>query len=110
MRRRGFLGLFAGAITGATLDPERALWISGAKTISIPRPTMADFKRDVAAVLDVPETFFGNVSTQNYANFANRAPLNVVSLQAAIDDLAKMSGFGMRLTLPSGLLTFERRG
>ncbi len=38
MNRRGFLGLFAGAVAGATLDPERALWIPGAKTISIPKP------------------------------------------------------------------------
>ena len=38
MNRRGFLGIFAGALAAATLDPERALWIPGAKTISIPKP------------------------------------------------------------------------
>lgn len=36
MNRRGFLGALAGAIAGATLDPERALWRPGAKLISIP--------------------------------------------------------------------------
>lgn len=36
MERRGFLGLLAGA--AFALDPERALWVPGAKTISIPAP------------------------------------------------------------------------
>jgi hypothetical protein len=34
--RRGFLGALLGAVAGAALDPERALWIPGKKTISIP--------------------------------------------------------------------------
>jgi hypothetical protein len=33
MNRRGFLGMLA----GATLDPERLLWVPGRKLISIPR-------------------------------------------------------------------------
>lgn len=37
MNRRGFLGAFLGAVAGATLDPERALWKPG-KLISIPKP------------------------------------------------------------------------
>lgn len=36
MNRRGFFGLLAGAIAGATLDPERLLWVPGRKLISIP--------------------------------------------------------------------------
>ena len=35
MNRRGFFGVLAGAAAFA-LDPERALWVLGAKTISIP--------------------------------------------------------------------------
>jgi len=61
MKRRGFLGLFAGAIAGATLDPERALWIPGAKTISIPKPNLDvtrmmaddDYSRLFVDVLDM---------------------------------------------------------
>lgn len=34
--RRGFLGLATGIIAGMTLDPERALWVPGAKHISVP--------------------------------------------------------------------------
>jgi len=35
--RRGFLGLIGTVATGAVLDPERLLWVQGAKTISIPK-------------------------------------------------------------------------
>jgi hypothetical protein len=34
--RRGFLGLLAGVAAAAAFDPERTLWVPGAKTISIP--------------------------------------------------------------------------
>lgn len=37
--RRGFLGSIAGLLAASTLDPERALWVPGAKTISIPEAT-----------------------------------------------------------------------
>lgn len=37
--RRGFLGAIAGLVAGATLDPERALWVPGKKLISIPHET-----------------------------------------------------------------------
>jgi hypothetical protein len=38
INRRGFLGLLGGGATALALDPERLLWVPGAKTISIPRP------------------------------------------------------------------------
>lgn len=38
MNRRGFLGAIAAAVAGATLDPDRALWVPGRKLISIPAP------------------------------------------------------------------------
>jgi hypothetical protein len=38
--RRGFFGVLAAAIAGATLDPERLLWEPGKKLISIPKPVM----------------------------------------------------------------------
>ncbi len=38
MNRRGFLGSLAGFAAACTLDPERALWAPGAKTISVPKP------------------------------------------------------------------------
>lgn len=38
MKRRGFLGLLGGLAAGAVLDPERLLWVPGAKLISIPAP------------------------------------------------------------------------
>lgn len=34
--RRGFLGAIAAAVAGATLDPERALWVPGKRLISLP--------------------------------------------------------------------------
>ncbi len=39
MQRRGFLTALAGSVGAMTLDPERLLWRSGAKLISIPAPT-----------------------------------------------------------------------
>lgn len=38
MNRRGFFGALAAIAATATLDPERALWVSGKKLISIPAP------------------------------------------------------------------------
>lgn len=40
MNRRGFLGSIAAFAAACALDPERALWVSGAKTISIPAPRL----------------------------------------------------------------------
>lgn len=37
--RRGFLGLLGAGVAGMVLDPERLLWVPGAKTISIPAPS-----------------------------------------------------------------------
>ena len=34
--RRGFLALLSGASAAFALDPERALWVPGAKTFSFP--------------------------------------------------------------------------
>jgi hypothetical protein len=36
MNRRGFLGLLGGFAATAILDPERLLWVRGAKFISVP--------------------------------------------------------------------------
>lgn len=49
--RRGFLGLLAGIAAGAVLDPERLLWIPGAKTISIPAPIVESAGWRVVPVL-----------------------------------------------------------
>lgn len=38
MNRRGFIGALAAFASGAILDPEKLLWVRGAKTISIPAP------------------------------------------------------------------------
>jgi hypothetical protein len=40
MNRRGFLGLAAAIAAGATLDPDRLLWVQGKKLISIPMPVV----------------------------------------------------------------------
>lgn len=37
MNRRGFLGMLGAALAGSTVDPEKLLWVPGAKTISIPK-------------------------------------------------------------------------
>lgn len=39
MNRRGFLSALLGTGAAMMLDPERLLWVPGAKTISIPAPS-----------------------------------------------------------------------
>jgi hypothetical protein len=39
MNRRGFLGALATLAAGHVLDPERLLWVPGAKTIFLPSRT-----------------------------------------------------------------------
>ena len=36
MNRRAFIGLFSAAAAGLALDPERLLWVPGAKTFFLP--------------------------------------------------------------------------
>jgi hypothetical protein len=36
MNRRGFLGLLAGIASAAVLDPDKLLWVTGRKLISVP--------------------------------------------------------------------------
>lgn len=63
MKRRAFLASLAGAFA---LDPERALWIRGAKTISVPapRPLVREFLRcPIAEFLDVGDVLqFGGAA------------------------------------------------
>lgn len=53
LNRRGFLGLLATVAAGATLDPERLLWVPGAKLISIPGRDryMADVMREMERII-----------------------------------------------------------
>jgi hypothetical protein len=41
MNRRGFFGSLAAILAGATLDPEKLLWVPRKKLISIPPPRWA---------------------------------------------------------------------
>lgn len=43
MNRRGFLSALVGFAAGATLDPERLLWVPGKKLISIPAPRVVKY-------------------------------------------------------------------
>ena len=38
MNRRGFLGVLGAGLAGYVLDPERAIWLPGAKTYFLPTP------------------------------------------------------------------------
>lgn len=42
VNRRGFLQALIGSAAALTLDPERLLWVPGAKTISIPPPVVVN--------------------------------------------------------------------
>lgn len=44
MKRRGFLAALASATGAFALDPERALWVPGAKTISVPTPRVFELR------------------------------------------------------------------
>lgn len=44
MNRRGFLGAMLGAVAGATLDPERLLWVPGRKVYSVPKLRDVNFE------------------------------------------------------------------
>jgi hypothetical protein len=46
LSRRGFLGLTAAAVAAYALDPERLLWVPGAKTIFLPPTTVLAAERD----------------------------------------------------------------
>lgn len=66
MNRRAFLGSLAGALAGATLDPERLLWRPGAKTIvdlggivpiSLADPVSVTFDLDLPKLVCHPNAF-----------------------------------------------------
>jgi hypothetical protein len=46
LSRRGFLGLTAAAVAAYALDPERLLWVPGAKTIFLPPTTVLAAEAD----------------------------------------------------------------
>ena len=45
VNRRSFLGLSSAALAAFALDPERLLWVPGAKTILIPAPSLDRYFR-----------------------------------------------------------------
>jgi hypothetical protein len=61
IERRSFLAALAGAFVA---DPERLLWIPGAKTISIPRPPFPD--EALIAAYIVPAIDFHYQQLYNY--------------------------------------------
>jgi len=59
MDRRSFLSLFGAAAIGATLDPEKLLWIPGQKTIFL--PSVTSFTQDLPLMypLDMVDVIVG---------------------------------------------------
>lgn len=51
MNRRGFLSFLGAAVAGATLDPERLLFVPGRKLISIPAPSLSNLDFEYMAEL-----------------------------------------------------------
>lgn len=51
--RRGFLSFLGAAVASATLDPERLLWVPGAKVYSIPAVRVATNAEAIAAQMAI---------------------------------------------------------
>lgn len=51
MNRRSFLSLIPAALAGATLDPERLLWVPGQKTLFLPSARVAFSTTEVISAL-----------------------------------------------------------
>lgn len=69
MKRRGFLSLIGAALTSAALDPERALWIHGAKTISIPKLFSPEWTF-VSGLSGPGQILIGQTMGETFNNFA----------------------------------------
>ncbi len=53
LNRRGFLSFLGAAVASATLDPERLLWVPGAKVYSLPSVRVATNAEMIAAQMEV---------------------------------------------------------
>ncbi len=80
--RRGFLSFLGAAVATATLDPERLLWVPGAKVYSIPAPTVIEptSLEMIAAQLEVvrphiEEMFFR--SSAFWRRIQERGPVSI---------------------------------
>ena len=102
MNRRGFIAGLFGAAGALTLDPERLLWVPGARRIFIPPPAIVDYRMLIPpgmTLFEVPDispawltipgarindfqlwTFFRNAdagTTTYYINNTGKAPIPV---------------------------------
>ena len=62
MNRRGFMSAFTGLAAGMALDPERLLWVPGAKTISIPSPS---HRKTLPELFLMSDAIWNRISAQN---------------------------------------------
>ena len=78
MNRRGFLSILGVVAATAVLDPERLLWVPGAKTISIARPqSIQDYIERCHE--DAMRTFGCYMDA-----FATGIPIEVIALQRGV--------------------------
>lgn len=73
MNRRSFLAAIAGAFAA---DPERLLWIPGAKTISIPAPRVRYVTYSMLGQISTPQVIY-NASLSQPAEIIAKAPYKV---------------------------------
>jgi hypothetical protein len=65
MTRRSWLSAVSAALTGAVLDPERALWIPG-KLISIPAPVLRPLHLGIDIIWDLRERMTSATFQERY--------------------------------------------
>jgi hypothetical protein len=99
MKRRGFLGALGAAIAGATLDPERALWVPGARAFSIPR--------EITPRIDVIATqYFDRLLGKSYFRYDTVRAAEVLGVHFEITGLIPSPPFA---SLGACLLTQNNR-
>ena len=75
MKRRSFIGSIGAFLSGAVLDPERLLWIPGAKIFSIPNlvDEFDDFDLQDSITRFFGQDFHQTESGPDYVRFALHA-------------------------------------
>lgn len=93
MNRRGFLSFLGAAVAGATLDPERLLWVPGAKLISISKPRITPQQIDaIRPILDqLAYKHWVRLHDQYFAAKLQTVGYGFVSLMNPNGDIEKVS-------------------
>lgn len=109
MNRRSLLKLLAGAGAALVLDPERLLWVPGAKTVFIPKPIVEPSPRMLVGMCIGMPIYLDDIDQTSMSGLIERGP-NLYRHVQLLPNRHVGDGFNTIFSVPGGKLEVLVKG